>query len=127
MIKKCQKINLQEPQRNSNATTNFVNLIRTSTVYLQARVSDDYHYKRPDQWKIGVTSIFASAMELYPSKDTFWTSTQQPGNPYSKPKMLAVVLYLHVYRILKTIQNYVEKISRLYLYKIANRLPPFNV
>ena len=26
------KINLQEPQRNRNATANFVNLIRTSTV-----------------------------------------------------------------------------------------------
>ena len=26
------KINLQEPQRNRNATENFVNLIRTSTV-----------------------------------------------------------------------------------------------
>ena len=27
------KINLQEPQRNRNATANFVNLIRTSTVH----------------------------------------------------------------------------------------------
>ena len=26
------KINLQEPQRNRNATANFVNLVRTSTV-----------------------------------------------------------------------------------------------
>ena len=32
MMKSCQKINLQEPQRNRNATVNFVNLIRTSTV-----------------------------------------------------------------------------------------------
>ena len=32
-MKICQKINLQEPQRNRNATTNFVNLIRTSTVH----------------------------------------------------------------------------------------------
>ena len=32
-MKKCQKINLQEPQRNCNATANFVNLLRTSTVY----------------------------------------------------------------------------------------------
>ena len=31
-MKKCQKINLQEPQRNLNATANFVNLKRTSTV-----------------------------------------------------------------------------------------------
>ena len=27
------KINLQEPQRNHNATANFVNLIRTNTVH----------------------------------------------------------------------------------------------
>ena len=27
MKKKCQKINLQEPQRNRNVTANFVNLI----------------------------------------------------------------------------------------------------
>ena len=32
MMKLCQKINLQEPQRNRNATANVVNLIRTSTV-----------------------------------------------------------------------------------------------
>ena len=32
MMKKCQKINLQEPQRNRNATANNVNLIRTGTV-----------------------------------------------------------------------------------------------
>ena len=29
------KINLQEPQRKRNANANFVNLIRTSTVYLE--------------------------------------------------------------------------------------------
>ena len=32
MMKSCQKINLQEPQRNRNAAANFVNLIMTSTV-----------------------------------------------------------------------------------------------
>ena len=32
MIKYCQKIKLQEPQRNRNATANYVNLIMTSTV-----------------------------------------------------------------------------------------------
>ena len=31
-MKYCQKVNLQEPQRNRNATANFVNLIMTSTV-----------------------------------------------------------------------------------------------
>ena len=33
MIKECQKINLQEPQCNRNATANFVNLIMTSGVH----------------------------------------------------------------------------------------------
>ena len=33
MMKKCQKINLQKPQRKRNANVNFVNLIRTSTVH----------------------------------------------------------------------------------------------
>ena len=32
MMVLCQKINLQEQQRNRNATANFVNLIGTSTV-----------------------------------------------------------------------------------------------
>ena len=31
---KCKKINLQEPQRNRNATAKFVNLIRTGTVHV---------------------------------------------------------------------------------------------
>ena len=34
MMKLCQKINLQEPQRNRNATVNYVNLIMTNTVNL---------------------------------------------------------------------------------------------
>ena len=33
MNNNVKKINVQEPQRNRNATANFVNLIRTSTVY----------------------------------------------------------------------------------------------
>ena len=46
MKKKCQKINLQEPQRNRNATANFVNLIRTSTVpaFLQIRYVNELPY-----------------------------------------------------------------------------------
>ena len=38
-MKLCQKINLHEPQRNRNATANFVNLISTSTV--NQRTADD--------------------------------------------------------------------------------------
>ena len=42
MMKKCQKINLQEPQRNRNATANFVNLIMTSTVKAAQNVTPTY-------------------------------------------------------------------------------------
>lgn len=52
-------------------------------IYIQARVSTDYHL-RNDQWKIGVTSIFAHALGVVPFKDNFWTTTDQPGNPYGK-------------------------------------------
>lgn len=46
----------------------------------QARVSQDYHLE-PEQWRIGMSSILASALNLAPSKDTFWTTERQPGNP----------------------------------------------
>ena len=38
------KINLQEPQRNRNATANFVNLIMTSTVHLYVRGTETDTY-----------------------------------------------------------------------------------
>nr|XP_022327168.1 uncharacterized protein LOC111126669 isoform X3 [Crassostrea virginica] len=46
----------------------------------QARVSQDYHLE-PEQWRIGISSILASALLLAPSKDTFWTTVRQTGNP----------------------------------------------
>ncbi|GFN77542.1 non-lysosomal glucosylceramidase [Plakobranchus ocellatus] len=52
-------------------------------VVTQARVSNDY-LLQPDQWRVGVTSHFAHAMGVAPSKDTFWTNSDQPGNKYSK-------------------------------------------
>ncbi|XP_059154794.1 uncharacterized protein LOC131940186 isoform X2 [Physella acuta] len=52
----------------------------------QARVSNDYHLQL-DQWKIGVTSHFADAMGVAPSKDTFWTTASQPGNTYNKQEL----------------------------------------
>lgn len=51
------------------------------TGILQARVSDDYQPGNY-QWKIGVTSMFAHALNIAPFKDTFWTTSHQPGNPY---------------------------------------------
>lgn len=57
-------------------------------VVTQARVSEDYHII-DDQWKIGVSSMFAHALDLAPSKDTFWTTTEQNGNPrYPKKQEL---------------------------------------
>lgn len=46
-------------------------------------MSIDYH-EGLNQWKIGVSSHFADAMGVAPSKDTFWTVSNQPGNPYSE-------------------------------------------
>ncbi|KAK3742202.1 hypothetical protein RRG08_056560 [Elysia crispata] len=50
----------------------------------QARASDDYQPARPEitQYKIGITSMFVDALNLAPSKDTFWSTNVQPGNPY---------------------------------------------
>lgn len=53
------------------------------SVLLQARVSGDYHPGH-DQWRIGVSSMLAAAIGLRPFKDTFWTTTNQPGNKYSR-------------------------------------------
>ena len=44
-------------------------------------MSDDYQPDN-DQWRIGLTSIFAWALNLAPFKDTFWSSGTQPGNRY---------------------------------------------
>ncbi|ESO98846.1 hypothetical protein LOTGIDRAFT_231210 [Lottia gigantea] len=51
-------------------------------IVTQARVSGDYQ-PGIDQWKIGVTSIFAHAMGIRPFKDNFWTIGIQPGNSYN--------------------------------------------
>lgn len=52
----------------------------------QARASDDYNFYRVagyENWRIGGQSIIMQAVGLAPSKDGMWTSTFQPGNPYS--------------------------------------------
>ncbi|XP_046547851.1 uncharacterized protein LOC124257766 [Haliotis rubra] len=66
-------------------------------VVTQARVSHD---NRPgtDNWKIGVTSLFAWAIGVAPFKDNFWTTSVQPGNSYNAtepyPSLHAVVATL---------------------------------
>ncbi|XP_046547852.1 uncharacterized protein LOC124257767 isoform X1 [Haliotis rubra] len=51
-------------------------------VVTQSRVSHD---NRPntDNWKIGVSSIFALSLGVVPYKDNFWTTSVQPGNRYN--------------------------------------------
>lgn len=49
----------------------------------QVRASTDYHLL-PNQWTIGVTSIFAHALGVAPFKDNLWTKRVQPGNVYNK-------------------------------------------
>jgi hypothetical protein len=51
-------------------------------VVSQARVSNDYQPGN-DQWKIGISSMFAHSLGVAPFKDNFWTTTDQPGNKYS--------------------------------------------
>ena len=64
----------------------------------QARVSGDYLHSGFNQWRVGVSSIFARAMSIHPFKDTFWTTSVQPGNPYHivepHPELQAVVASL---------------------------------
>ena len=47
----------------------------------QARVSGDYHPGN-NQWQIGVTSIFALALDIAPSKDSYWSMPNLQNQPY---------------------------------------------
>mmetsp|Transcript_37428 Transcript_37428/g.117006 ORF Transcript_37428/g.117006 Transcript_37428/m.117006 type:complete len:541 (+) Transcript_37428:1079-2701(+) len=58
----------------------------------QARASDDYHPGKVDdcewptcQWYQGHSALLLQAVGLAPSKDDFWTTADQPGNPKYKP------------------------------------------
>jgi hypothetical protein len=56
----------------------------------QARVSDDYttHLIRQEaQWAIGVTSLLADALGMAPYKDTFWSTSDEPGSSYKPSAM----------------------------------------
>eukprot|EP00054_Salpingoeca_dolichothecata_P012674 m.70327 g.70327 ORF g.70327 m.70327 type:complete len:763 (+) comp20068_c0_seq1:336-2624(+) len=48
----------------------------------QARASGDYSGQTSDQWKVGVTSIFAHAVGIAPTKDNYWSTTFQPGSKW---------------------------------------------
>lgn len=67
--------------------------IQMCSLSMQVRVSKDY-FPGNDQWKIGVTSIFAYAMGIAPFKDNFWSTTNQPFSPYSQCIPNRFVLFL---------------------------------
>ena len=51
----------------------------------QARASDDYvvsPFVGHDNWRVGGQSVLIENLGLRPSKDGFWSSGYQPGNPY---------------------------------------------
>ena len=53
----------------------------------QARASDDYALsieKGHDQWRIGISSIFTAALDIAPSKDSFWSMSGVPDPPAPK-------------------------------------------
>lgn len=54
----------------------------------QIRVSDDY-ILQPDQWRIGVTSLLAHALQLRPYKDVFWSSHKNPDVLFIDCELLA--------------------------------------
>ena len=71
-----------------------------SLAVTQVRASGDYRAGN-DLWApLGVTSLFAYALGLAPSKDTFWTTARQPGSRWgdrtaeSAPALQAAVATL---------------------------------
>jgi len=53
----------------------------------QARATNDYkpnkdHGMNYEQWRLGITSMFADAVGIAPFKDSFWTTSDQPHNHY---------------------------------------------
>jgi len=47
----------------------------------QARVSDDYIPGNQNWRAVGITSMFVDALEIRPSKDSFWSNTTEQVNP----------------------------------------------
>ena len=71
------KINLEEPQRNRNATANFVNLIRTSTVNNYWRLLDSGLYLGK-KWKTATIHgfcLFGITTYIMSDAQCFWWTT----------------------------------------------------
>jgi len=71
------RINIQYCMTTSRQALNALQIPNV----VQARASGDYQPGN-GAWKIGISSMFAHAMGVAPFKDTFWTTTTQPGNKY---------------------------------------------
>ena len=55
---------------------------------VQARASADYQPGAYEQWApLGITSLFAYALGLAPSKDSYWSTSDQPGADFYKPRV----------------------------------------
>lgn len=55
----------------------------------QARASDDYvvaPYDGVANWKIAAQSLLIFSLGLAPSKDGYWSTSYQPGNPYGEER-----------------------------------------
>lgn len=58
-------------------------------VVTQARASDDYvvsPYEGVSNWKIGGQSLLLGSLGLAPSKDGYWSTAYQAGNPYGEDR-----------------------------------------
>lgn len=49
-------------------------------VQTNARASGDYH-PGANNWQVSLSSLFYWAVGINPSKDDYWTTETQPGNP----------------------------------------------
>ena len=65
---------------------------------VQVRASNDNVPGSDQNWRIGESDLLAYALGVAPFKDTFWTTSVQPGNPYNgtepSPELQAAVATL---------------------------------
>ena len=69
-------------------TSSYFNKLLEIPRVTHARASGDYacsfnESNETSQWNIGITSMFADAIGLAPFKDVLWSTSLQPGSPYT--------------------------------------------
>ena len=65
-------------------------------IVFQIRASDDYQPGDTVRWRLGISSIVAYAVALSSYKDTFWTTSVQPGNYYNGGPVWSLTLGYNV-------------------------------